>query len=219
MKKPGNHRKNKERGSAIIEFALCVGLLWLPLFLGTLQIGFSLIRAIQVSQVCRDAGHMFAFGTDFSQTSNKYLLASFAPGLNVDPTGAGGKGVVILSTVTYVDDGPCPNGRQLDNQPCPNYHHTVLTRQIVIGNPALHRSAFATPASADSSGDVSYLTDTTAQVTGFSPAPSGACTPPSCLVPITSANQLTWLSEMFVQSSDLNWFTTGTRWVTAQFVF
>jgi hypothetical protein len=43
-----------ERGTALIELALCLSLFWLPLFLGTVGIGFGLRLETQVTQVCRD---------------------------------------------------------------------------------------------------------------------------------------------------------------------
>src|SRR6266700_6460539 len=89
-----------ERGSALIEFVFVCSLFWVPLFFGTLVIGFSLVQALQVTQVCRDAAHMYAFGVDFSQTIYKNLLVSLGPDLGM--TTNGGKGVVIFSTVTYI---------------------------------------------------------------------------------------------------------------------
>ncbi len=131
---------SRQKGSALIEFVLCFALFWVPLFLGTLVIGFNVIRAIQVTQVCRDAGHMYSYGMDFSQSAYQNLLVSLAPGLNM--TVSGGKGVVILSTVTYVDQTDCTAGGYPH---CANLNQTVFTRRIVIGNSGLYSSAFGTP--------------------------------------------------------------------------
>ena len=89
----------KERGSALVEFALCVSIFWLPLFLGTMEIGLSLRRAIQVTQVCRDVAHMYGAGVDFSQTSAQTLLQSIAPGIDFSSTST--TAVIILSTILY----------------------------------------------------------------------------------------------------------------------
>jgi hypothetical protein len=205
------NRNSRERGSALIEFLICVSLFWLPLFLGTVQFGFQLIQAIQVTQVCRDAGHMYAYGIDFSQTSNQYLLASFAPNLNVDPTGQGGTSVVILSTVNYIGTADCQAGGY--SSTCPNYGNIVFTDQVVAGNPAIHSSAFGTPPT-NSNGTVSagspttsgYLNESSAVVTGF---------PNITLSTGSSGQQYAYISEMYSKSSTLNWFLPTTPWVNA----
>lgn len=205
--------RTDERGSALVEFVLCFSLFWVPLFLGTLVIGFSLIEAVQVTQVCRDAGHMYAFGTDFSQSSNQYLLASFAPALDIDPTGVGGNGVVILSTITYVDDALCPGGNLPDGSSCDNYHKVVFSKFLVVGNSGIHQSAFLSsngvPAT-DSSGNVTnYLTAPAAQTSGFSPN----------VISITSSSQFAYVSEMYEQSNT-TWNTfLGNPMVAARSVF
>ena len=48
-----------------------------------------LVRANQVSEVCRDAGHMFAYGVNFSQASSQNVLVQLTQGLNM--TANGGK--------------------------------------------------------------------------------------------------------------------------------
>jgi hypothetical protein len=197
-----------------------MGLFWVPLFLGTVQFGFRLIRAVQVNQVCRDAGHMYAFGIDFSQPSNKYLLASFGPSLSVDPTAAGGNGEVILSTINYVDDAQCLAGGYLTTLLCPNYQKDVIIRQIIVGK-AFKQSAFNTPDPSiiDSSGNVQsgnlltrgYLNDPTTIATNF-----------SSLITLSSGvsgQQTAYVSEMFVQSSTFNLYFPGTTWVSSRNIF
>src|SRR5437016_5763979 len=95
----------QEKGSALVEFVLCFGIFWVPLFLGTLTAGFNLIAAIQVTQVCRDAAHMYSQGIDFSQSTYKTLLVNLAPSLGMAATG--GRGEVIFSTITYIDHTDC----------------------------------------------------------------------------------------------------------------
>src|SRR4051812_8780367 len=97
--------KCSEKGSVLIEFVLAAGFLLVPLFLGTVVFGLNLIRANQVTEVCRAAAHMYAYGVDFSQTASKNLLLQISRGLNM--TINGGNGVVILSMVTYIDDSDC----------------------------------------------------------------------------------------------------------------
>jgi hypothetical protein len=201
----------------MIEFALCFAFVWLPLFLGLCQFGFKLIQAIQVTQVCRDAGHMHAYGIDFSQSSNKYLLVSLAPGLGIDPKGSGGNGEVILSTIGYVDDAQCMAGGYASGSDCPNYKQYVFTRQFVVGK-TLRTSSFGTPKTnitdansgnvqrGDKGGTPGYLNDGSALVKAFP-------------IAFSSGQQLAYTSEMFVQSSVFSWFLPGPAWVTSASFF
>jgi hypothetical protein len=217
MRRPRN--RSAQRGTATVEFALCVSLMWFPLFLGATQFGFKLIQAMQVTQVCRDAGHMYAYGISFSQTSNQYLLASLAPSLNVDPTARGGTSVVILSTVNYIDQAECQSGGY--SSTCPNFGLTVFTNQVVVGNPSLRVSAFGTPIT-DSSG--------TGNVPQGSPATSGYLNQSSAVVKNfpgltlstgSTGQQYAYISEMYSQSAGMNLFLpgTGTAWVIATSFF
>lgn len=197
-----------ERGSALVEFVLCVSLFWVPLFLGTVVIGFNLIRAVQVTQVCRDSGHMYSYGIDFSQPVYQNLLVNLAPGLGI--TTSGGNGVVVLSTITYIGSNDCIAGGYPSN--CANVNTTVITRQIVIGNTGLHASVFGTPPGQfmDSSGNVSpagYLNNTTCQAKGF-----------SSVIPLVSG-QFAYMSEMWVTEPNLwNYLGTSTG-ISARSIF
>lgn len=203
-------RRSRQRGSALIEFVLCVSLFWVPLFLGTVVIGFNLIRAVQVTQVCRDAGHMYSYGIDFSQPAYQNLLESLAPGLNMTSTSSGASGVVVLTTVTYIDSTNCTAGGYSSN--CANVNTTVITRQIVVGNTSLHASAFGTPPSKylDSEGNVSpagYLNDTTCQATGF-----------SNVIPLVSG-EFAYMSEMWVTSPSWWSYLGTTEQVSSRSIF
>ena len=172
------------------------------------MLGFNLVRAIQVTQVCRDAGHMYAYGTDFSQSANQNLLVSLASGLNMTRTG--GNGVIILSTITYADASVCQQAGLQNN--CHNQGKAVFTRRIIIGNQGFHTSAFGTPASniMDSSGNISNsLTDASAVANGFLD-----------VVPLQSSTQLAYLAEMWVTSPDYNWWSAfGTTGSSARAIF
>jgi hypothetical protein len=183
--------KRGERGSAFVEFMLC-SLIWVPLILGTMVIGFNLIRAIQVTQVCRDAGHMYSYGIDFSLPANQALLMNLARGLNMTTTG--GNGVIILSTFTYLGDNQCPNGAAS----CKNYQQTVITNRITVGMATLRYSSFgAQNIPVDGTGAVSpatYLNDPSVRATGF--ASLGI---DMTLVPFA------YVSEMYVASPDYDY--------------
>ena len=211
---PATPNKIRERGSSLVEFALCFSMFWMPLFLGTYEIGFSLIREVQVTQVCRDAGHMYSQGTDFSLPIYQTLLANLAPA-NFTMTSSGNT-VLYLSTVHYVDDSDCPNGKQPNSSSCPNYQKVVFVRQIPIGNTSLRKSDFGgtyAPGAMDSSYNVlNPLTDPNALATGFSSA--------MLTVPNSSNSNNAYMSEMYVQSSDLNfWSYLGTPGQYARFIF
>lgn len=203
--------RNAKRGSALIEFALS-SLFWMPLLLGTIVIGLNLLRAIRVTQICRDAGHMYAYGIDFSQPSNRNLLLRLATGLNI--TATGGDGVVIFSSITLVGPGDCTAaGLQPDSAHCANLGNLVFTKRLVVGSKALRASSFGTPNSylIDSSGAIRssrYLTDTSARAVGF-----------SNLMSLTSG-QYAYVAEAYFSSPDYDWqgFMTGTG-VAARSIF
>lgn len=120
----------QERGAAIVEFCL-IAIVWIPMLLGAISLGFDLIRAIQSSQVCRDAGHMAAYGVNFSLTNNQGLLANLAKPLNI--TSGAGDGAIVLSTVTLVIDSDCTNAGLSG---CANTGHYVFKSLFLFGNPA-----------------------------------------------------------------------------------
>ncbi len=152
--------RSRNRGSTIIEFVLTTSLIYVPLLLGTMVIGLNIIRAIQVNQLNRDAGHMFARGVDFTAPSNRAMLLHLATGLNI--TDHGGDGVIILSTILHVGQDECPDG-------CANLGYDVITRRITIGNTSIRESRYGTPANIDANGNViNYLNDLSARANGFS---------------------------------------------------
>ncbi|HSW49962.1 MAG TPA: TadE/TadG family type IV pilus assembly protein, partial [Bryobacteraceae bacterium] len=100
-------RRRRQRGTELIEFALVATFL-LPLLFGTVVMGLNLNRSIQVTQVSRDAGHMYSRSVDFSDPANQAIIVRLAQGLGIQA--AGGGGVVILSTVTYIGTAQCAAG-------------------------------------------------------------------------------------------------------------
>jgi hypothetical protein len=195
------HRKTGQRGSAIIEAALCISLVWVPLTLGTYEVGFNLIRAVQVTQICRDAGHMYSQGKDFSQPIYQNLLASLMPSsFTLTPNG---NTVVYLELLTYMDPITCGG--------CANQNLIVFTQAIPVGNTAVRpTSNFGNPQScpntAGSIASAVYENNPCARATGFS-------------IPLATG-QVAWMSEMYVQSSDYSvWKSMGTSGVYARSIF
>jgi hypothetical protein len=138
-------RKESERGSAMVEFAL-TSLVWLPLMLGTAVFGFNVVRAIQVSQLSRDTGHMYAYGIDFSQPQNVTILSRMAAPLKVQQSS--GNGAVVLSKITYVTDSDCQAAGP--SNPCYNRNQYVFTDFFVFGNrgPDYAQTKLGSPSSA-----------------------------------------------------------------------
>jgi hypothetical protein len=162
----GDRRRTKKAGNTVVEFALVVGLL-VPLLLGTVNVGMNLSRSIQVTQVSRDAGHMFARYVDFSLPGNQDMIVRLATGLGMTRTGGNGK--VILTKVMFVGEVECAAGG-LTLAQCTNYNQPVILQRLVIGNASLRASAFGepNPALIDSQGNVAnYLTDASARALGF----------------------------------------------------
>jgi hypothetical protein len=198
-------RTNGEKGSALVEFLLATAFLILPLLFGTFLFGMRLVRANQVSEVCRDAGHMYAYGVDFSKLSSKNVMAELAQGLNISATG--GNGVIILSTITFVDSNACKAGLYPAGD-CPNLNNHVFTKRQVIGNPSLkinsrlQASAFGTPDPSilDSLGNINtanQLANPTAVARNFGSVISLA------------AGQNAYVAEVFVLSPDFLMYNPG----------
>jgi hypothetical protein len=202
-----------ERGSALIEFVLCTSLLIVPLLLGTAVLGLNLVRDIQVTELCRDATHMYSQGVDFTQTSYQSELFKIAQGLNI--TSTSGNGVIILSTITYVDSAACSAGGYSTGN-CTNLNYTVFSRQVVIGNSSLYTSAFGTPPVDTSNSDNVTQAD---QLTSASArAQSGGAN--FSLVPVTASTQFAYVGEVYFTTPDLSWWRLlGTTGIGARFVF
>lgn len=204
-------QRSKARGSALVEFVICC-LVWVPLLLGTIFVGINVARSIEVTQVCRDAGHMYAYGVDFSQPANQAILVQLATGFYM--TTDAGNGVFILSTVMLIGPQQCQaGGLQPNAGSCPNLNDVVFTRRIVVGNHSLRASNYGTPNPAyiSSNGSISstgYLTDGSMRVPGL----------PSALT--IAAGQSAYVSETYFSAPDLNWNTFATnQGVYSSFIF
>jgi hypothetical protein len=135
QRRPG---RGNPRGNVLVEAALVISLVFIPLALGVSVIGLNCIRAMQANQINRDTGHMFARGVDFSGTTNglvnRGIIFQMAPALKT----TSGTAVLILSSVEYLNStSTCPS-------PCSNLGHAVFTQQIILGNAALRASSFGT---------------------------------------------------------------------------
>jgi len=139
------NRKGR-KGNAVVEFAL-VSVFLVPLLLGTVNVGLTLGRSIQVNQVCRDAGHMYVRQVDFSKVQNQNVIQRLADNLGLNITSpSASKGVVTLTKILYMGATDCA-GAGLTVANCPNYRQPVITQRIVMGNATLRASDFGTPTS------------------------------------------------------------------------
>ena len=191
MKHVSGSRHRARRGSTLLEFALAGSFIFVPLLAGVSTVGMSALEAMQVVELNRSAGHMFATGVDFSQAANRNLLIAVAGSLNI--TGAGGTGVIILSEI----DGTGNN-------------NAVCSRRLVIGNAALHTSNYVNPASnlIDAGGNVTNVNDPSANANGF-----------TAMMPMAQG-QVNYLAETYFSTSNFDWihFLTGTS-IYAKAVF
>ena len=213
LRRVAKRRNRPQQGSSLLEFLLVSILLIFPLLFGTFIFGMRFVRANQVAELCRDAGHMYAYRIDFSQAGSQQVLAQLAQGLKM--TATGGNGVIILSTITFVASTDCVAGGYPAGD-CSNVNQTVFTNRIVVGNPSLminsqlQTSAFGTPDSAivDSSGNIKptyYLANASAVASNF-----------STIIPLNSG-QVAYVAEAFFQAPDFNLLNPGG--ITARSIF
>lgn len=185
--------KGRDRGSAVIEFALTLPIL-VSLVLGIFMMGLTVIRGISVVQVTRDTAQMFARGLDFSIVQNQDIVVRLAAGLGMTRTG--GDGVVILSQIMYIGDEQCAaGGFAVGDTRCTNRNWPVFLRRIVVGNASLRQSNFGTPNPSliNAQGYVAnYLTDASTRAVGFAD-----------LMPDMAPGQIAYLVEAYFWAPEL----------------
>jgi hypothetical protein len=145
----------------MVEFALCMSFLT-PLLLGTYNVGMNLGRNLQVTQLARNAGHMYVRWVDFSQPSAQDIVVRMATGLNMARTS--GDVTVVLTKITVPAEADCTaNG--LSASACVNRDIPVIIHRIQFGHAALRSSTHGTPPAGlvGSDGSITaanYLTQT-----------------------------------------------------------
>jgi hypothetical protein len=198
-------RRPGQRGGSGVEFALST-IFWVPLLVGTFNIGFKLVSANKAQQVCRDVGHMYAYGVDFSQSANQAVAINLAQGLGMSTTA--GPGVIILSVMKMIGSSDCtasgyvPNGTTPNTTNCPNLNQVIISQRLYIGNTTLRNSNFGTPASG--------LLDSSGNITPTQQVSNTALRAPSFSNLLTLASsQVGFLTESYFVSPDLNGSTTN----------
>jgi TadE-like protein len=141
-------KRQRLKGVSIVEFSFAM-LVMIPLLLGTIGFGLRLLQQIQIVQLARDAGRMYARGLDFSQPGNQTTLATVGADLGLRTNGTG-NAVVVLTTVTYIDVGMCQAaGKSLDGAGnpinCPNYRKWAFSQRLTVGNASIRTSNLGSP--------------------------------------------------------------------------
>jgi hypothetical protein len=190
----------------MVEFAI-VGWTLFFLMAGVLQVGLNMSRAMTAASVCRDANVLTVRGIDLSQSANQQLIARSANGLGLSSSGSwtpnpNGSAVVLISQVYLVGPQECANGvSNFDGttSTCPNLNKYVISMRIGIGNTTKWTSLIGNPASTP--GSNGYLTanqicTVAGNVTTAFPSDLGL-----------SADQYTYVAEVFADTSNINFFT------------
>jgi hypothetical protein len=183
-------RKNS-RGNSALEFALLLPFMT-TLLLGTIGAGFGLLHNLEVIQLARDTGRLYAKqaqNINFALQGTQDILVTLAGDLGLQQTARGttpnvfgtagtGTAVVYVSEVLYLSQNLCPNG----TASCANYEHWVFAQRIVIGNPSVDSSHFGSPSASiinSTTGTITtanYENNATAiaNMTGVAALPTGA---------------------------------------------
>lgn len=212
-------RLTRQRGSTIVEFAICVPCL-VTLFFGIVGLGSMMGRYMQAIQVDRDVAHMYSDGVDFTQTTPQNIIVQqLALGTGI--TATGGTGVIILSQVITPQIADC-NAAAISSTNCKNQNIPVFTQRIVIGKSSLRSSNFGTPTSTlmNASGNISpsvYLTNSDPSVavnstflTQLTAAATAAGN--STASPLQPQGNIAYIVETFFPYPDvgfLGWSTAG----------
>lgn len=197
------------RGSVILEFAIIAPLLML-LLAGSFTLGMSVNRAIQASNVNRNAIVLLTRKVDLSRSENQMMLIRSAAGLKMNIAGTyspdpSGSGVVILSKVIRVGPVACSLGIPGWNgnaASCPNFGEYVIAQRIGIGNTARWSSAIGAPATLlatdGSVSDADIANSSSNRATGFS-----RLTTDSGFLYFDN-DSFTFVGELFADMTDLN---------------
>ncbi len=212
--------RGPEAGNTILEFALVMTFL-VPMFAGAFTIGMALTKAIQVSNVARDAVVLMVrsnsdpeSGLDLSVTQNQRIIVRAAQGLGMnsdaqDDPSSTGSAVVILSKVVMVGPTECslagltPNATSpfWDTGNCPNYGSYVFEYRVVIGNGSRWNSTIGKPGGTVQSNGTITATDIASNSSDV------AATFSSVTGMTLSASTYALVSEMYADVSYLNFFS------------
>jgi hypothetical protein len=207
-------RKKRQGGQELIEFALTTILL-VGLLLNSFVTGMSLIRSIQVNQVCRDLANMYIHGADFSTYTMQQLGQRLAHGLGLEigssfsgnratNTSNGGNALVTLSQIMYVGSTTDPNCVSVGASSCTNANSFVFMQRIQYGNGSL------TSRKPSSLGNPSTSAISAAGIVQNPVTDSGARLPGAAQTSVRALwqtplkdGQMCYVAEFYAQSPDL----------------
>lgn len=207
-------RKKRQGGQELIEFALTTILL-VGLLLNSFVTGMSLIRSIQVNQVCRDLANMYIHGADFSTYTMQQLGQRLAHGLGLEIGSSftgnqaanisnGGNALVTLSQIMYVGSTTDPNCASVGASNCTNANSFVFTQRVQYGNGSL------TSQKPSSLGNPSTSAISTAGIVQHPVTDSGARLPSAAQTSVRALwqtplndGQMCYVAEFYAHSPDL----------------
>ncbi len=206
-------RLRKQRGNVMVEFALVAPFL-MAMLTGSFTMGMSLTKAVQASQLCRNANVLMVRAIDMSKTENKQILLRTGSGLGLNVAGTNtpdpnGKGVIILTKVVKVGDNACNLGITAWNgnpTSCANHGLYVIGQRILIGNTSRWTSLTGTP-SITSAADGSFTDNQIATSTGIRANGFPG------IVELEN-DDFVYVSEVFCDVSEISIF----KWITAPII-
>ena len=229
-------RRKSQSGQEIIEFAM-VGVLFVPLLLGSFVVGMNLIRSNQANQVCRDLTDMYIHGADFSTYGMQQLAQRLAQGLNLQigssftgnsaaNTSNSGNSLVTVTQIMYIGPTTGSSCTSVGAGNCTNHDSFVYTQRIQFGNGTLASNStvsMGTPSGAtiNTTGAVqNYITDSHAKL------PDPAQTNMRNLWQVSSNGQtpltdtqVVYVVEFYSQSADLSLGSMAGNGVYARYFF
>ena len=225
-------RRRSKQGASAIEFAFSL-LILIPTLLGVMGIGFSMLHQLQVIQLGRDAGSMYARKTDFTSPGAQKLLSQVAGSLGLTAStvssttgGTAGSTVVILSAIQYVNASLCGQASPPlapDAADCPNIGNWVFGARIVVGNKTVAASNLGAPDSTVTIAPNGTITISQMclkpgdKVTGYNPWTSATITNANNALS-TIQSQPIYVSEATAYGFRLPPFSSGTK-VSSQVFF
>jgi len=165
----------------------------------------SLGRAVQATQVTRDAAHMYGLGADFSNSGTQAIARQLGSSWNLT---ASGNSVLIFSRIVKVFQSDCTTA----GVACNNVDQHAFAERIVIGNSGVRSSNFGTPPAmyVDAGGDIApanYMQIPALRANGFDSVIS------------LGQGQNAYVTEGFFSMPDLTFLGSTTRGFYVRFVY
>ncbi len=187
----------------MLELSLTISAL-LPLLFGVAGVGTSLGRAVQATQITRDAAHMYGLGADMSNSGTQSIIRQLGSSWNMTSSG---NAVVIFSRIVKVYPSDCTTAAVS----CTNQDQFVYASRVTMGNSGLRSSNYGTPPAGymDSRGDIApsnYMTQPSLRASGFNLVDLGQ-------------GQNAYLTEAYYNMPDLTFLGSTTRGFYVRFVY